>query len=125
MYLQFFMRIPNLVSELKSDIDSPSTGATLSCNRQEIQLYPVAMNAGNQISNVHTSALPEIAMYHHQSLPPPQTISLRILREHQSQFDSFPGLTYGLLNKHLPQSEATRKGHMILIRQGVRSTRSV
>ena len=39
MYLQFFMEIPNLVSELKSDIDSPSTGATSSCNRQEIQLY--------------------------------------------------------------------------------------
>ena len=41
-----------------------------------------------------------------------------------NQLDSFPGLTYDLINKHLPPSTATEKGHMIRTRQGLRSTRA-
>ena len=46
------MEISNLVSELKSDIDSPSTGATLSCNRQEIQLFLQLLSINSKTDKV-------------------------------------------------------------------------
>lgn len=77
-------------------------------------------------ANIHpTTAQPELAKYLHQhqiifSLP--KITLLKAINNHQ--LDSFPGLTYDLINKHLPQSTATEKGHMIRTRQGLRSTRA-
>jgi len=36
---------------------------------------------------------------------------------------TFPGLTYKLVSKYLPDSSATNKGHFIQTRKGARSTR--
>jgi len=38
---------------------------------------------------------------------------------------TFPGLTYELVSKYLPDSSATDKGHLIQTRKGTRSTRSM
>ena len=38
---------------------------------------------------------------------------------------TFPGLTYELVSKYLPDSSATDKGHLIQTRKGARSTRSM
>ena len=38
---------------------------------------------------------------------------------------TLPGLTQELVAKHLPELSATDKGHLICVRQGVRSTRSM
>ena len=38
---------------------------------------------------------------------------------------SFPGLTYDLVSKYLPDSSAVDKGHLIRTRQGAQSTRSM
>jgi len=38
---------------------------------------------------------------------------------------TFPGLTYKLVSKYLPDSSATDKGHLIQTRKGARSTRSM
>jgi hypothetical protein len=38
---------------------------------------------------------------------------------------TFPGLTYELVSKYLPDSSATDKGHLIRTRKGARSTRSM
>ena len=40
------------------------------------------------------------------------------------QLETFPGLTYELINHHLPESTATHKGHMVRQRQGHQSTRN-
>ena len=47
---------------------------------------------------------------------------LRTIRNGQLQ--QFPDLAYKLIARHLPQSTATDKGHMIRTRSGVPSTRS-
>ena len=65
-------------------------------------------------------------MYHHQSLGNPRKETLlKGLRKHPSQFQTFPGLSYELVSAHLPPSEATEKGHMIMTRKGLRSTRTM
>ena len=62
-------------------------------------------------------------MYLHQCLcSPPKSALLEAIRN--KQLDSIPGLTYDLIAKHLPPSTDTEKGHMIITRQGARSTRS-
>ena len=62
-------------------------------------------------------------MYYHRILcSPPKSTLLKAIRN--KQLDSFPGLTYELISKHLPPSTATDKGHLIRTRQGVRSTRT-
>ena len=70
-----------------------------------------------------TSTKEELAIYLHQCLysPPKSALFKEILNK---QLDSIPGLAYELIAKHLPPSTATKKGHMIITRQGVRSTRS-
>ena len=40
------------------------------------------------------------------------------------QLETFPGLTYELINHHLPELTVTHKGHMIRRRQGHQSTRN-
>ena len=62
-------------------------------------------------------------MYFHQCLcSPPKSALLKAIRN--KQLDSIPVLTYELIAKHLPPSTATEKGHIIITRQGARSTRS-
>ena len=41
------------------------------------------------------------------------------------QLRTFPGLTYELIRDYLPESPATDKGHMILKRSEVQSTRNL
>ena len=80
----------------------------------------------NVIIPTLTCSQAELAMYHHQSLGSPQKDTLlRSLREHPTQVETFPGLTYKLISTHLPPSEATKKGHMILTRKGLRLTKSM
>ena len=47
------------------------------------------------------------------------------LKRHLAQFATFPGLTWDLIKNHLPLSEATEKGHIIMTRKGLKSTRSI
>ena len=65
----------------------------------------------------------ELAMYHHQTLcsPPKSTLLRAIANE---QLKPFPGLSYKLINKHLPPSSASGKGHMVRTRKNLQSTRS-
>ena len=82
--------------------------------------------AANATTLTPTFSKPELAMYHHQSLGNPRKETLlRALREHPDQFKIFPGLTYEVISAHLPPSEATEKGHMIMTRKGLRSTRTM
>ncbi len=75
-------------------------------------------------SNLQTcNTKAELAQYIHQCLcSPPKATLLKAINN--GQLSSFPGLTYDLINKHLPPSTATDKGHMHRTRQGVQSTRN-
>ena len=72
---------------------------------------------------VETSSRAELAMFYHQILcSPPKTTLLKAIKN--KQLETFPGLTYELINHHLPESTATHKGHMVRRRQGHQSTRN-
>ena len=89
----------------------------------EAQNQQIATNATTQVPNMSRA---ELAMYHHQSLGNPRKDALlRALKRHPDQFVTFPGLTWDLIKNHLPPSEATDKGHMIMTRKGLKSTRSI
>ena len=64
----------------------------------------------------------DLAKYHHQSSWSPvlHTWTEAITK---GFFATFPGLSPELVQKHLPQSPATTKGHQKLIRQHTRSTK--
>ena len=83
-----------------------------------------ANGAQEIVANViPTSTKEELAMYLHQCLcSPSKSALLKAIRN--KQLDSIPGLTYDLIDKHLPPSTATEKGHIIRTRQVARSTRS-
>ena len=82
--------------------------------------------AANVTTLTPTFSRLELAMYHHQFLGNPRKETmLKALRKHPSQFQTFPGLSYELVSAHLPPSEATEKGHMIMTRKGLRSTRTM
>ena len=82
--------------------------------------------AANAITQVPTMSKAELAMYHHQSLGNPRKDTLlRALKRHPGQFATFPGLNWDLIQNHLPPSEATDKGHMIMTRKGLKSTRAI
>ena len=88
--------------------------STNNCNPSN-ELY-----AGNLCE---TSLQAELVMYHHQSLGSPQKSTLlQAIRRHPDLYSTLPGSNYELISKHLPLSEATEKGHMIQIRQGINST---
>ena len=64
-------------------------------------------------------------MYHHQAMGlPPKSTFFAAIHKHPELVSTFPGLTYDLINKHLPSSTATIKGNMIQNRKGLRSTSS-
>ena len=76
------------------------------------------------INNViPTSSKPILEMYHHQTLgsPPVPTI-VKACRN--NQLNTFPGIDSTLILCHLPPSRATAKGHTIIPRSGIRSTRN-
>ena len=82
--------------------------------------------ATNDMTQVPSMSRAELVMYHHQSLGNPRKDTLlRALKRHPDQFVTFPGLTWDLVKNHLPPSEATEKGHMIMTRKGLKSTRSI
>ena len=82
--------------------------------------------AVNTTTPTPTFSKAELAMYYHQSLGNPRKETLlKRIRKHPTQFKTFPGLTCDLVSTHLPPSEATEKGHMILTRKGLRSTRTM
>ena len=65
----------------------------------------------------------ELALFYHQCLGSPAiTTLLKAIKN--KQLESFPGLTYELISRHLPQTTADVKGRMSRIRQGVQSTRN-
>jgi len=89
----------------------------------EAQNQQIATNA---ITQVPTMSRAELAMYHHQSLGNLRKDTLlRALKRHPDQFVTFPGLKLDLIKNHPPPSEATDKGHMIMTRNGLKSTRAV
>ena len=73
---------------------------------------------------ITTSSQAELALFYHQVLSsPPKSTLLKAIKN--KQLKSFPGLTYELINRHLPKScPATEKGHMIRKRAGTQSTRN-
>ena len=92
------------------------------------QVHSEAQNqqiAANAITQAPTMSKTELAMCHHQSLGNPRKDTLlRALKRHPDQFKTFPGLKWDLIKNHLPPSEATDKGHMIMTRKGLKSTRA-
>ena len=87
------------------------------------QTTPIAANVMTQITSFGRQ---ELAMHHHQSPGNPRKDTLmRALRKHMTQYATFPGLTYELIRDHLPPSKAVKKGHMIVTRKGLTSTRSM
>ena len=64
----------------------------------------------------------DLVQYHHRScwIPVVDTWTKAIKR---GQFTTFPGLTHDIVNKYLPKSAATIKGHAKRHRQNVRSTK--
>ena len=99
----------------------PSTPSTSSTSSTEAvhHVQTVQQYAANLIP---TSSREELAMYYHQCLcSPPKSTLLKAIRN--NQLSSFPGLTYELIAKYLPESAATDKGHMVRTRSGTRSTR--
>ena len=95
-------------------------------NTQQIQtantlIQPTTEHIINNV--IPTSSKPVLEMYHHQTLgsPPVPTI-VKACRK--NQLNTFPGLDSKLILCHLPSSRATSKGHMILPRSGIQSTRN-
>ena len=78
------------------------------------------------VTQVPTMPRTELAVYHHQSLGNPRKDALlRALKRHQDQFVTFPRLIWDLIKNHLLSLEATEKGHMIMTRKGLTSTRAI
>ena len=86
-----------------------------------LHTHTTKVRVANNVTS--TSSQAEIAKYHHQSLgSSPKSTLLKAIKNHSNLFNTFPGLSYKLINKHLPLSTATMKGHMIQKRQGLQST---
>ena len=78
------------------------------------------------VTTLSTTSNEELAKYHHQSLgSPPTSTMLHVLTKHPKELMTFPSFTRKLLNKFLPPSTATAKGHMIRTRKGLRSTKNI
>ena len=93
--------------------DPPSNSSSFKFS-YEIAAFPI----------LETSSQEELAKYHHQTVgSPPKSTFLRSIRDHPLQWKTFPGLSYELICKHLPQSMATYQGHTIRNWSGYNSTR--
>jgi len=86
-----------------------------------VEHIPTTTTAIAASATVPTMSKDELAKYHHQTLcSPPKITLLKAIKNNQLR--SFPGLTYQLINKYLPPSTATDKGHMVRRSQGIQST---
>jgi hypothetical protein len=77
-------------------------------------------SANGVIQNINTKQ--DLAAFHHGSAysPVPSTLLWAIGRGH---FHSWPGLTTGLVSKHLAKALATSKGHLRMQQKNVQSTK--
>ena len=76
------------------------------------------------VNVIPTSSKEELVRYYHQCLcSSPKSTMLKAIRK--GWLKIFPGLTQKLVAKHLPGSSTTDKGHLIYVRHGMRSTRSM
>ena len=106
------------ISENTNETATPTAAVTLH------QLIEINKSQDHLFNVLETSSKEELAMYYHQTVCSPlKTTFLREIRN--NQFSSFPGLTYNLIARHLPQSKATEQGNMIKLQQWIRSTRSI
>ena len=72
--------------------DPPSTSSSLKFSYEHVSF-----------SILETSSQDELAKYHHQTVgSPPKSTFLRSIRDHPSQWKTFPGLSYELICKYLP-----------------------
>ena len=95
-------------------------------NPQQVQtsntlIQPTTKHIINNV--IPRSSKPILVMYHHQKLvsPPVPTIIKACCN---NQLNISPGLDSTLILCHLLTSRATAKGHMILPRRGIQSTRN-
>ena len=88
-------------------------------------LKPDTINSVKEFANnaIQTSTKEELAQYYHQCILSPTKPNLLQAINNQP-FQTFPGLTYELISKHLPPSTAMYKGHMKRCKQNIRSTQS-
>ena len=79
----------------------------------------------NHIINnvIPTNSKPILKMYHNQTLGSPSVPTI-VKACRKNQLNTFPGLDSTLILRHLPRSRATAKGHMIIPRSGIQSTRN-
>ena len=86
-----------------------------------LQVAPQFINNMQQLRD--SMSKPELALFYHQCLGSPAiTTFLKAIKN--NQLDSFPGLTYELISRHLPQTTADVKGRMTRIQKGIQSTRN-
>ena len=110
--------LPTTTHQEPTRINQMKTQEQLEAHSQQI--------AANAITQVPTMSRSELAMFHHQALGNPRKDTLlRALKRHPDQFATFPGLNWDLIKNHLPPSGATDKGHMIMTRKGLKSTRTI
>ena len=119
------------------------------CTRTGVHMVPLANNPKNKgpvllkqevvnscslaywICEQHTASSTQTHILHnypkckHQYLgAQPKSTLIYMICKHPSQFASFQGQTYDLINKHLPLSEAIDKGDLIQTLQNLRPTAS-
>ena len=97
----------------------------------ELGIWKVKLTPPQGPTPIHQSAniltadrtKPELSQWYHATLfsPVKQTLILVIKKGY---FTTWPCLTIELINKHLPQSMATDKGHMHQIRKNLKFTKT-
>ena len=86
-----------------------------------LQVAPVFIGNMQQLRD--SMSKPELALFYHQCLGS-LAITTLLKAIKNNQLESFPGLTYELISRHLPQTTADVKGRMTRICKGVQSTRN-
>jgi hypothetical protein len=89
--------------------------------KQDIASVPNQTNHHQMNSAYHTATMAETLKFMHQCLFSP-TVDTLCKAIDNNQLIGFPHLTSALVQKYLPESEATTKGHMNRTRRGLRST---
>ena len=105
---QRFQDKPNLHASASSICEN-NAFSTLTLYRQNTTSHVITSELLCHLTP--TTNMDALAKHHYQSVCSPPTSVLRAIAN--LQFRTFPGLTYQLINKHIPPSTATDKGHMI------------
>ncbi|KAL7465746.1 hypothetical protein ACHAXS_006063 [Conticribra weissflogii] len=100
--------------ELPLNPQHPSQPTTTTTSNHNKQHY------ANNAYTITTKA--DLIKYLHQCAFSP-TISTWIKAINNNQFPTWPGLTAAAVQRHLPESPATDKGHLKQLRQNIRSTK--